>query len=62
LPLPRVLDIYISREYLRLIVIGLLGLLALFYISTFIDLADKLFRGSTTGAMLARYFFFQTPQ
>jgi LPS export ABC transporter permease LptF/LPS export ABC transporter permease LptG len=62
LPLPRVLDIYISREYLRLIVIGLLGLLALFYISTFIDLADKLFRGETTGTMLARYFYFRTPQ
>ena len=62
LPLPRVLDVYISREYLRLIVIGLLGLLALFYISTFIDLADKLFRGETTGAMLARYFYFRTPQ
>jgi LPS export ABC transporter permease LptF/LPS export ABC transporter permease LptG len=62
LPLPRVLDIYISREYLRLILIGLLGLLALFYISTFIDLADKLFRGETTGGMLARYFYFRTPQ
>ena len=60
--LPRVLDVYISREYLRLIVIGLVGLLALFYISTFIDLADKLFRGETTGIMLARYFYFRTPQ
>jgi LPS export ABC transporter permease LptG len=57
-----VLDLYISREYLRLIVIGLVGLLALFYISTFIDLADKLFRGETTGMMLARYFYFRTPQ
>ena len=62
LPLPRVLDIYISREYLRLIVIGVLGLLAIFYISTFIDLADKLFRGETTGGMLVRYFYFRTPQ
>jgi lipopolysaccharide export LptBFGC system permease protein LptF len=62
LPLPRVLDLYISREYLRLIVIGILGLLAIFYISTFIDLADKLFRGETTGLMLARYFYFRTPQ
>jgi len=62
LPLPRVLDVYISREYLRLIVVGLVGLLALFYISTFIDLADKLFRGETTGMMLARYFYFRTPQ
>jgi lipopolysaccharide export system permease protein len=62
LPLVRVLDVYISREYLRLIVIGIAGLLALFYISTFIDLADKLFRGETTWAMLTRYFYFRTPQ
>lgn len=62
LPLLRVLDVYISREYLRLIVLGIVGLLALFYISTFIDLADKLFRGETTWAMLTRYFYFRTPQ
>jgi LPS export ABC transporter permease LptF/LPS export ABC transporter permease LptG len=61
LPLVRVLDIYISREYLRLIVIGIVGLLALFYISTFIDLADKLFRGETTWAILMRFFYFRTP-
>jgi lipopolysaccharide export system permease protein len=61
-PLVRVLDVYISREYLRLVVIGILGLLALFYVSTFIDLADKLFRGETTWAMLTRYFYFRTPQ
>lgn len=60
-PLVRVLDVYISREYLRLIVIGILGLLSLFYISTFIDLADKLFRGETTWAMLMRFFYFRTP-
>ena len=53
---------YISREYLRLILIGLLGLLAIFYISTFIDLADKLFRGETTWATLGRFFYFRTPQ
>src|SRR6478672_8566976 len=61
-PLVRVLDVYISREYLRLVVIGIVGLLALFYVSTFIDLADKLFRGETTWAMLTRYFYFRTPQ
>src|SRR5262245_3012226 len=61
-PLVRVLDIYVSMEYLRFILIGIVGLLALFYISTFIDLADKLFRGETTWAMLTRYFYFRTPQ
>src|SRR5262245_32236128 len=62
LPLPRVLDIYISREYLRLILIGLLGLLALFYISTFIDLADKLFRGDTQWALVMGVLYFRTPR
>jgi LPS export ABC transporter permease LptG len=36
--------------------------LGVFYISTFIDLADKLFRGEATTALMLRYFFFQTPQ
>jgi LPS export ABC transporter permease LptG len=54
--------VYLSREYLRVLMIGIVGLLGLFYISTFIDLVDKLFRGETTGMMLARYFYFRTPQ
>jgi LPS export ABC transporter permease LptG len=62
LPMPKLLDIYLSREYLRVLVIGIFGLLGLFYISTFIDLVDKLFRGETTGMMLAQYFYFKTPQ
>jgi lipopolysaccharide export system permease protein len=62
LPMPKLLDVYVSREYLRVLLIGIVGLLGLFYISTFIDLVDKLFRGETTGMMLARYFYFRTPQ
>ena len=38
------------------------SLLGIFYISTFIDLVDKLFRGDATTAMLLRYFYFPTPQ
>jgi LPS export ABC transporter permease LptG len=41
---------------------GVISLLGIFYISTFMDLADKLFRGSATSAMLLRYFYFETPQ
>ena len=62
LPGPRLLDVYVSREYLRVFVLGLVGLLGIFYISTFIDLVDKLFRGEATTAMLLRYFYFRTPQ
>ncbi|MGC4082061.1 MAG: LptF/LptG family permease [Vicinamibacterales bacterium] len=61
-PGPRLLDVYVSREYLRIFVLGLVGLLGIFYISTFIDLVDKLFRGEATSAMLLRYFYFRTPQ
>ncbi len=42
--------------------LGVLGLLAIFYISTFIDMMDKLFRGETTTAVLLRYFAFATPR
>ena len=37
---------------------GVVALLGIFYISTFMDLADKLFRGSATTAMLLRYSLF----
>ena len=62
LPSPRLLDIYVSREYLRVFALGLVGLLGIFYISTFIDLVDKLFRGEATSAMLLNYFYYRTPQ
>jgi LPS export ABC transporter permease LptG len=61
-PGPRLLDLYVSREYVRVFLLGLIGLLGIFYISTFIDLVDKLFRGEATSAMLLRYFYFRTPQ
>jgi LPS export ABC transporter permease LptF/LPS export ABC transporter permease LptG len=62
LPAPRLIDRYISREYLRVFALGVLGLLAIFYISTFIDMMDKLFRGETTTGVLLRYFAFATPR
>jgi LPS export ABC transporter permease LptF len=62
LAFPRLLDLYVSREYLRVFALGAASLLAIFYISTFIDLADKLFRGSATTRVLLEFFYFQTPQ
>jgi LPS export ABC transporter permease LptG/LPS export ABC transporter permease LptF len=62
LPRPTLLDLYISQSYLRVFALGLVGLLGIFYISTFMDLADKLFRGTATTGMLLRYFYFMTPQ
>jgi LPS export ABC transporter permease LptF/LPS export ABC transporter permease LptG len=61
-PRPNLLDLYISRQYLTVFVLSLVSLLGIFYISTFMDLAEKLFRGTATTSELLRYFFFQTPQ
>lgn len=61
-PRPSLLDLYVAGQYLRVFLLGIVALLGIFYISTFMDLADKLFRGSTTSAVLLRYFYFQTPQ
>ncbi len=62
LPRPRLLDLYVTRQYLRVFLVGLVGLLGLFYISTFIDNADRLFRGSATTAMLLQFMYFETPR
>jgi lipopolysaccharide export LptBFGC system permease protein LptF len=61
-PRPNLLDLYIVRKYVSVFLLAFVSLIGIFYIATFIDLADKLFRGSTTGGMLLRYFYFQTPQ
>src|SRR5204862_8155469 len=50
------------RQYLRVFGLTVLAALGVFYISTFIDLADKLFRGSATTALLLQFFYYQTPQ
>jgi LPS export ABC transporter permease LptG/LPS export ABC transporter permease LptF len=62
LPRPNLLDLYVARQYARIFSLSLFGLLGLFYISAFMDFADKLFRGTATTAMLLRYFYFATPQ
>ena len=61
-PRPRLLDIYIAKQYLSVFLLAFVALVGIFYISTFIDLADKLFGGVTTTSMLLRYFYFATPQ
>ena len=48
LPRPTLLDGYIAKQYLRILAMTTVGMLGLFYISTFIDMSDKLFKGQTT--------------
>src|SRR6266853_3432580 len=62
IPGTKLLDIYTSQQYLRVFGLTVLAALGVFYISTFIDLADKLFRGSATTALLLQFFYYQTPQ
>ncbi len=62
LPKPGILDRYISRLYMRVAGLSFLGLLGLFYISTFIDRSDKMFKGKATPALIGQLLIWQTPQ
>ena len=48
--------------FVKVVLLAFFGLLGIFYISTFIDLSDKLFKGQTTAGMMAQYFYYATPQ
>jgi lipopolysaccharide export system permease protein len=61
-PRPRLLDLYVARQYLMVFLLSFAALIGVFYISTFIDLAPHLYRGSATSALMLRYFYWQTPQ
>jgi LPS export ABC transporter permease LptG/LPS export ABC transporter permease LptF len=58
----RILDRYVGGMYIRMLLLSGASLLGVFYISTFIDRADKLFKGTATTQMLADYFVYVTPQ
>jgi len=62
IPGTKILDVYTGQQYVRIFGLSVFAALGIFYISTFIDLADKLFRGSATGLLLLRFFYYQTPQ
>ncbi len=62
LPQPRILDWYLMRLYTRMFAIAFCGMLGIFYIATFIDLSDKLFKGQATTGMLVELLYYSTPQ
>jgi LPS export ABC transporter permease LptG len=45
-----------------MLVMCVVGIMGLFYISTFLDKSDKLFKGQVTLGMLLQYLFWETPQ
>ena len=59
---PNILDRYIARLYLRTAALSFAALLGIFYISTFIDKTDKLFKGQTSTGTLFQLLGFMTPQ
>jgi LPS export ABC transporter permease LptG/LPS export ABC transporter permease LptF len=62
LPFVKILDMYTSRQYIQVFLLAILSAIGIFYIATFIDLSEKLFRGSATTSMLVRFFYYETPQ
>jgi LPS export ABC transporter permease LptF/LPS export ABC transporter permease LptG len=62
LPRPQLLDLYVARTYGRMLVMCIAGIMGLFYISTFLDKSDKLFKGEVTLGMLLQYLWWETPQ
>jgi LPS export ABC transporter permease LptF/LPS export ABC transporter permease LptG len=62
IPRPSILDWYVLKQAVRVSVLAGAALLGLFYISTFIDLSDHLFKGQTTGVTVLRYLWYETPQ
>ena len=56
------LDRYVTQIYLRWMTLAFVGLLGLFYVITFLDLSDKLFKEETTLLKLLEYFWYATPQ
>src|SRR5688572_17208496 len=64
LPMLGTLDRYVAATYARVAGLAALAMAGLFYISTFLDLSDKVFRGqpNATWSMLAAFFWYITPQ
>jgi LPS export ABC transporter permease LptF/LPS export ABC transporter permease LptG len=62
LPMLGILDRYVVSTYARIAGLSALAMAGIFYISTFLDLSDKVFRGQASWGMLGAYFWYVTPQ
>lgn len=60
--MPNILDRYVAGMYLRATGLSFAALLGLFYISTFIDKTDKVFKGQATTGMVFQLLGYMTPQ
>jgi LPS export ABC transporter permease LptG/LPS export ABC transporter permease LptF len=62
LPRPRLLDLYVTRQFFRMLSLAFFGLMGLYYIGTVVDLSEKLFKGQADGWLLAQYLGYSTPR
>ena len=58
----RILDSYVAGTYVRILLLTCGATVAVFYISTFIDLSDKMFKGMAPWYAVFEYLIFATPQ
>ena len=59
---PSLLDRYVGGQYFKLMLLAFVGLLGIFYLTTFLEISDRLFRGDTTLDVVLEYFWYATPQ
>ncbi len=62
LPGPGILDRYIGRIYFRIAGLAFVALLGLFYIATFLDKTDKMFKGEASSGLVLQLLAYMTPQ
>ena len=62
LPMLGILDRYVASTYARVAGLSAIAMAGIFYISTFLDLSDKVFRGQATWSMMWAYLWYATPQ
>jgi LPS export ABC transporter permease LptG/LPS export ABC transporter permease LptF len=62
MPMPGILDRYVGASYARVLGLSAVGMAGIFYISTFLDLADEVFKGQASWSMLGEYYWYATPQ
>ncbi len=62
LPTFRLLDRYVGGQFLWAAALAFLGLLSLYYVGAFLDLADKLFKHQADAWVFTRFLIHSTPQ
>ena len=62
LPGLKILDGYVAGAFVRYATLSAVALLFIFYIATFLELSDKVFKGSVTWLTVLNYFRYSTPE